>query len=165
MELEDVDGSGSGHEPHEPAHVSRQRAELAEVQPRGVRGSDEEIDDDSVAHVEAMLNGPHVALLPGDDVEPGGHQEESAQPGAVHPGRDLLPAVVRQAVQQRHPNDGRNDEEGVGVAVSGVLIAGGLVAAVSGGSAVHEPLEAVHSLHVTACSPNETETNEFKIKL
>lgn len=54
---------------------------------------------------------PHVAPLPGDDVEHGGDQEEGAQAQAVHQGRHLLPAVVRQAVQQRHAHEGRRDEE------------------------------------------------------
>lgn len=54
---------------------------------------------------------PHVTLLPGDDVENGGDQEERAQPQAVHPGGDPLPAGVRQAVQQRHAHEGRHDEE------------------------------------------------------
>lgn len=165
--VEDVDGSGGGHEPHEPAHVSSQRTQLTEVQPGRVGGSDEEIDDNSVAHVEAVLYGPHVALLPGDDVEHGGHQEQGAQPEAVHPGRDLLPAVVGQSVQQRHAHEGRHDEESVSVAVCSVLVAGGLVAAVCRGSSVHEPLEAVHSLHFTGFSPNTAKEKQLysKIKL
>lgn len=54
---------------------------------------------------------PHVALLPRDDVKHGGDQEERTQAQAVHPGSDPLPAVVRQAVQQRHAHEGWHDEE------------------------------------------------------
>lgn len=54
---------------------------------------------------------PHVALLPGDDVKHGGDHEEGAQAQSVHPGRDPLPVVVGQAVQQRHSHEGRHDEE------------------------------------------------------
>lgn len=54
---------------------------------------------------------PHVALLPGDDVKHSGDEEEGAQAHAVHPGGDPLPAVVRQAMQQSHADDGRHDEE------------------------------------------------------
>lgn len=112
---------------------------------------------------------PHVTLLPGDDVEDGGDQEEGAQPQAVHPGGEPLPARVRQAVQQRHAHEGRHHQElrceekqqqssassqqhtgtktqewrvkshRMCVEVSSVFIAGGLVATVSGGSSVHEP--------------------------
>jgi len=65
----------------------------------------------SISSSSSSSSSPHVAPLPGDDVEHGGHQEEGAQPHAVHPGGDLLPAVVRQPVQQRHAHDGRRDEE------------------------------------------------------
>jgi len=88
--VEDVDGAGRRHEPHEPAHVSRQRAELTQVQPdrtkdtsqasittsdpppltppphrvrcspRRVGGGDEEVDDHAVTHVEALLHGPET---------------------------------------------------------------------------------------------------------
>lgn len=54
---------------------------------------------------------PHVTLLPGDDVEDGGDQEEGAQPEAVHPGGEPLPARVRQAVQQCHAHEGRHHQE------------------------------------------------------
>lgn len=40
------------------------------------------------------VSSPHVALLPGDDVEHSGDQEEGTQAHAVHPGCDLLPSVV-----------------------------------------------------------------------
>lgn len=52
-----------------------------------------------------------MTLLPGDDVKDGGDQEEGAQAHAVHPGRHPLPARVRQPVQQRHADEGGNDEE------------------------------------------------------
>lgn len=112
-----------------------------------------------------------MAFLPGDDVKHSGDEEEGAQAHAVHPGGDPLPAVVRQAMQQSHADDGWHDEElrqggkktclkkkeemiqvttfkeiktneashRVSVAVCSMLVAGGLVAAVSGGSSVHEP--------------------------
>lgn len=51
-----------------------------------------------------------MALLPGDDVKHSGDQEEGTQAQAVHPGSDPLPAVIRQAMQQRHAHDGRHDE-------------------------------------------------------
>lgn len=53
---------------------------------------------------------PHVALLPGDDVKHSGDQEEGTQAQAVHPGSDPLPAVIRQAMQQRHAHDGQPNE-------------------------------------------------------
>lgn len=81
MIVEDVHGSGRSHEPHEPAHVCRQRAQFPQVQPEerqkggsvGVQlqqgvlrsaghspgrvgGGDEEIDDHSVTHVKALLH-------------------------------------------------------------------------------------------------------------
>lgn len=52
-----------------------------------------------------------MTLLPGDDVEDGGDQEEGAQSQAVHPGGEPLPARVRQAVQQRHAHEGRHHQE------------------------------------------------------
>lgn len=58
-----------------------------------------------------LQSSPHVTLLPGDDMKHGGDEEEGAQAHAVHPGRDPLPAVVRQTVQQRHPHEGWHDEE------------------------------------------------------
>lgn len=58
-----------------------------------------------------LSSSPHVALLPGDDVKHGGHQEEGAQAHTVHPGGDPLPTGVRQAMQQRHADEGRHNEE------------------------------------------------------
>lgn len=52
-----------------------------------------------------------MTLLPGDDVKDGGDEEEGAQAHPVHPGRQPLPARVRQPVQQRHAKEGRSDEE------------------------------------------------------
>lgn len=128
----------------------------------------------------AGCESPHVTLLPGDDVEDGGDQEEGAQPQAVDPGGEPLPAGVRQAVQQRHAHQGRHHQElrsavetqqqpsassqqhtgrkkdtwrveshRVGVEVSSVFIAGGLVATVSGGSSVHEPANTTTSVLVS----------------
>lgn len=51
-----------------------------------------------------------MALLPGDDVKHSGDQEEGTQAQAVHPGSDPLPAVIRQAMQQRHAHDGQPNE-------------------------------------------------------
>lgn len=58
----------------------------------------------------AAPSSPHVALLPGDDVKHSGDQEEGTQAQAVHPGSDPLPAVIRQAMQQRHAHDGQPNE-------------------------------------------------------
>lgn len=44
-------------------------------------------------------------------MEDGGDNEEGAEPHAVHPCRDLLPAVIRQPVQEGTAHDGRNNEE------------------------------------------------------
>lgn len=90
MEEEDVGGSERGHDPHQPAHVTRPGTQLPQVQPdeaqtgtnnyrhcihtlstdiyciysllvclpRGVGGSDEEIDHHPVTHVETVLHRP-----------------------------------------------------------------------------------------------------------
>lgn len=88
MEEEDIRGSKRGHDPHQPAHVTRPGTQLPQVEPgevnthcikpahihariymnvhhsrrvylpRGVGGSDEEIDHHPVTHVETVLHGP-----------------------------------------------------------------------------------------------------------
>lgn len=52
-----------------------------------------------------------MALLPGDRVEHGGHHEESAEAETVHPGRNGLPAVVRQEVEVGAAEDAGDDPE------------------------------------------------------
>lgn len=130
----------------------------------------------SLGDMAAGSDSPHVALLPCDDVEDGGDQEEGAQPQAVHQGGEPLPAGVRQAVQERHAHEGRHHQQlesehsqrqpsassqqqagakkeqwratshRVGIEVSSVFIAGGLVATVSGGSSVHEPANTTNNI-------------------
>lgn len=58
-----------------------------------------------------LLLSPHVTLLPGDDVENGGDEEQGAQSHAVDPGREPLPAVIGHVVKEGRAHERRRDEE------------------------------------------------------
>lgn len=61
--------------------------------------------------VKHFLLLPEVTLFPGNYVEDGGDDEEGAEPHAVHPCCDLLPAVVREPMEEGTAHDGRNNQE------------------------------------------------------
>lgn len=138
MEEEDVSRAHTGHDPHQPAHVCRPGAELPQVQPGGVRGSDKEINHHPITHVEALLYNLQVALLPAYSVEHGGHDEQARQSGAVQPCCDAFPFVIRQEVQQRTAHDTGNNPKSMCSTVRCMFILGRLISFAGWDSTVHE---------------------------
>lgn len=76
-----------------------------------------------------------------------GNNEEGTEAHAINPCCYLFPAVVRQSMEEGTAHDGRNNEECMCVTVSSVFIASWFVAAIGGGSMVHEPLESILEPH------------------
>lgn len=54
---------------------------------------------------------PQVALLPCYDVKYCGDDEEGTEAHSINPRRDLLPAVVRQPMEEGTAHDGWDNEE------------------------------------------------------
>lgn len=63
-----------------------------------------------LSHEQAGLV-PEVPLLPGDGVEDGGDDEEAGQAKAIDPGRDGLPLVVGEDVEDGAAEDAGQDPE------------------------------------------------------
>ncbi len=52
MEQNLIENTEDGHDPDKPGHLTSDKSRLSQCQPRHVRCSDEEVDGDSVEHVE-----------------------------------------------------------------------------------------------------------------
>lgn len=76
-----------------------------------------------------------------------GNDEEGTEAHPVNPCCYLLPAVVRQPVEQGAAHDGRHNEECMCVTVSSVFVTSWFVAAIGWGPVVHEPLESILEPH------------------
>lgn len=94
-----------------------------------------------------MLHCPQVALFPRHYVKHRGDDEEGAEAHPVDPCCYLLPAVIRQPMEEGAAHDGRNDEECVCVAISSMFVARWFVAAIGWGPMVHETLESIPEPH------------------
>lgn len=136
---EDVCGAEGCHDPDQPAHVTGPGSQFPKIQPGGVGGSDKEVDDHPVTHVEAVLHRPEVAFLPGHGVEQGGDDEEGAEAGSVKPGRHPLPWALGAAVKHGAAQEARDYPQRVCGAVGSMLVLCGLVSLMGRNTAVHKP--------------------------